>query len=119
MFKIIIFCSMVISMSAMSDELPANEQAEFEDPVGVITGIDYNPYGYYIQRTCPYSPESPSQPCSCESDEIVISGGTVSDGSIRNSVRTSGTTWEVACVSRDRGVRMDCGPVTILCLTPI
>ncbi len=70
----------------------------------------------YTIRTCPYTPGAAFQDCSCEADEIVISGGTGSAYGIREDIMLDSRRWRVACKSGPSGTHQNCSNVRILCL---
>ncbi|WP_428267782.1 hypothetical protein [Haliangium sp.] len=72
-------------------------------------------------KQCTYTPGSAHSDCSCDSNEVVISGGAYGSNqiyhdqhSLRESRPMDTRTWRVACL-RDDGYRRDCLGFQILC----
>lgn len=75
----------------------------------------------FRRKACPYPAGDNHGDCTCNSDEVVVSGGAygkVTHGNERTSLRESWPitqrTWRVACVN-EYGRRADCADFAILC----
>jgi hypothetical protein len=126
MIKYIVICSFLISFAIPSyaeQSVGDEENSSIDSQVGKVVNDEpglssVNAAGIYTPRVCSFSPGSNLTDCSCESNEIVISGGAYGPWGVtfRESRWESAKTWRVACISTDSGLPADCQEIFILCL---